>query len=47
MSLTLILIRLSSVNFEVGRLGQTCESEQHKHIRHGVIRIRQSVYKAY
>lgn len=39
MSLTLILIRLSSVNLEVGRLGPTCESEKHKHIRHGVTHI--------
>lgn len=39
MSLTLILTRLSSVNLEVGRLGPTCESEQHKHIRYGFIHV--------
>lgn len=42
MSLTLILTRLSSVNLEVGRLGPTCESVQHEHIRHGVIHIFES-----
>lgn len=32
MSLTLILTRLSSVNLDVGKLGPTCELEQHQHI---------------